>query len=104
MITDYHATFNPELQEDQHTKLVVDGRIRQDKVTPWWFRKVEGLVPKDTANPNQPAPQSEASRQAGNGKREKELVFWRKLTDDIEQDNLPLGLHITKRLIIEATL
>ncbi|UCZ55773.1 site-specific DNA-methyltransferase [Desulfurispirillum indicum] len=77
----FHATFkritDPELPEDQHTKLVVDGRIRQDEGGPWWFRKVEGWVPKDAANPN-------------NGQREKVLVVWRKLTDDIEQDNLML--------------
>ena len=50
------ATFkrmtDPELPEDQHTKLVVDGCIRQDADGPWWFRKVEGWVPKDPANPN----------------------------------------------------
>ena len=77
----FQATFkritDPELPEDQHTKLVVDGRIRQDEGGPWWFRKVEGWVPKDAANPN-------------NGQREKVLVVWRKLTDDIEQDNLML--------------
>ncbi|MGE4585589.1 MAG: DNA methyltransferase [Sphaerochaeta sp.] len=77
----YQATFkripDPELPEDQHTKLVVDGRIRQDEGGPWWFRKVEGWVPKDPANPN-------------NGQREKVLIVWRKLTDDIEQDNLML--------------
>lgn len=86
----FQATFkritDPELPEDQHTKLVVDGRIRQDEGGPWWFRKVEGWVPKDAANPN-------------NGQREKVLVVWRKLTDDIEQDNLMLDEWFEKNRI-----
>jgi adenine-specific DNA-methyltransferase len=86
----FQATFkritDPELPEDQHTKLVVDGRIRQIEGGPWWFRKVEGWVPKDAANPN-------------NGQREKVLVVWRKLTDDIEQDNLMLDEWFQKNRI-----
>jgi adenine-specific DNA-methyltransferase len=86
----FQATFkritDPELPEDQHTKLVVDGRIRQDEGGPWWFRKIEGWVPKDAANPN-------------NGQREKVLVVWRKLTDDIEQDNLMLDEWFQKNRI-----
>ena len=77
---------DPELPEDQHTKLVVDGRIRQDEGGPWWFRKVDGWVPKDAANPN-------------NGQQEKVLVVWRKLTDDIEQDNLMLDEWFQKNRI-----
>lgn len=65
------------LPEDQDTKLVVDGKIRQDADGPWWFRKLEGWVPNDPANPN-------------NGQREKVIVIWRKLTDDLEKDNLML--------------
>jgi len=68
---------DPELPEDQHTRLVVDGRIQQAADGAWWFRKVEGWVPKDPANPN-------------NGQQEKVLMVWRKLTGDLEQDNLML--------------
>lgn len=86
----FTATFkrikDPELPEDQHTKLVVDGRIRQIEDGPWWFRKVEGWVPADPANPN-------------NGQREKVLIVWRKLTDDIEQDNLMLDEWFQKNRI-----
>jgi adenine-specific DNA-methyltransferase len=86
----FHATFkritDPELPEDQHTKLVVDERIRQDEGGPWWFRKVEGWVPKDPANPN-------------NGQREKVLIVWRKLTGNIEQDNLMLDEWFQKNRI-----
>jgi len=100
----FQATFkritDPELPEDQHTKLVVDGRMKQvnEQSTMgndqpknndhccWWFRKVEGWVPKDPANPN-------------NGQREKVLVVWRKLTSDIEQDNLMLDEWFQKNRI-----
>ncbi|MGD9819550.1 MAG: site-specific DNA-methyltransferase, partial [Desulfomonilaceae bacterium] len=86
----FQATFkritDPELPEDQHTKLVVDGRIRQDEGGPWWFRKVEGWVPKDPTNPN-------------NGQQEKVLIVWRKLTGNIEQDNLMLDEWFQKNRI-----
>jgi adenine-specific DNA-methyltransferase len=86
----FQATFkrimDPELPEDQHTRLVVDGRIRQDEDGLWWFRKVEGWVPKDPANPN-------------NGQQEKILIVWRKLTDNIEQDNLMLDEWFQKNRI-----
>ncbi len=77
---------DPDLPEDQRTKLVVDGRISQDADGPWWFRKVEGWVPADPANPN-------------NGQQEKVLVVWRKLTGDIEQDNLMLDEWFLKNRI-----
>lgn len=74
---EFERLADPELPEDQHTKLVVNGRIRQDEAGPWWFRKVEGWVPKDPTNPN-------------NGQQEKVLIVWRKLTGDLEKDNLML--------------
>ena len=77
----YQATFkrltDPELPDDQHTKLVIDGELRSNATGSWWFRKVEGWVPKDASNPN-------------SGLREKVLIVWRKLTSDIERDNLML--------------
>lgn len=72
---DFRRIDDPELPEDQHTRLVVDGKIRQEPDGPWWFRKIEGWVPADPANPN-------------NGQREKVLIVWRKLTGDLEQDNV----------------
>ena len=63
---------DPDLPADSNTKLIVDGRIKQDPDGPWWFRKVEGWTTD------------------GNGGREKTLIVWRKLTGDIEQDNLML--------------
>jgi len=68
---------DPELPEDTQTRLVVDGRLTQDEKGPWWFRKVEGWVPADPNNPN-------------NGERQKVLIVWRKLTGQIEEDNLML--------------
>jgi adenine-specific DNA-methyltransferase len=77
---------DPELPEDQHTKLVLDGKLRQDAAGPWWFRKVEGWVPKEPQNPN-------------NGQKEKVLIVWRKLTDDLEKDNLILDEWFEKNRI-----
>nr|MCR5219541.1 site-specific DNA-methyltransferase [bacterium] len=77
---------DPELPEDQHTRLVLDGRIRQAEDGPWWFRKIEGWLPKDPANPN-------------SDQREKILIVWRKLTGDIERDNLMLDEWFLKNRI-----
>jgi adenine-specific DNA-methyltransferase len=68
---------DPELPEDQHTKLVVDGKIQQAADGKWWFRKLEGWVPADPMNPN-------------NGQKERVLIVWRKLTGNLEEDNLML--------------
>lgn len=68
---------DPELPEDQHTKLLVDGKIQLDDDGKWWFRKVEGWVPADRMNPN-------------NGIKEHVLIVWRKLTGKLEEDNLML--------------
>ncbi len=84
---------DPEVPPEQKTKLVLDGKLQQIKNPKseiskpvWWFRKVEGWVPKDPANPN-------------NGQREKVLIVWRKLTGDIEQDNLMLDEWFQKNRI-----
>ena len=77
---------DPELPQDQNTKLVVDGSIQQDASGLWWFRKVEGWMPKDPMSPN-------------NGQQEKVLVVWRKLTGNLEQDNLMLDEWFKKNRI-----
>ena len=86
----FNATFkretDPELPHDQETRLVVDGRLKQDVDGPWWFRMVEGWLPKDPANPN-------------NGLLEKILIIWRKLTDNIEEDNVVLDTWLENKRI-----
>ncbi len=86
---------DPEVPTDQKTKLMLDGKMKKinhetheplEQENIWWFRKVEGWVPKDPANPN-------------NGQQEKVLIIWRKLTDDIEQDNLMLDEWFQKTRI-----
>jgi adenine-specific DNA-methyltransferase len=68
---------DPELPEDQHTKLMVDGKIQLANDGKWWFRKLEGWMPADPMNPN-------------NGRKERVLIVWRKLTGNMEEDNLML--------------
>ena len=68
---------DPELPEDQHTKLMVVGKIKAADNGKWWFRKLEGWVPADPMNPN-------------NGQKERVLIVWRKLTGNLEEDNLML--------------
>ena len=77
----FNAKFNrvqdAHARQGQTTRLVLDGRLQQDDNGPWGLRKIEGWLPADPANPN-------------NGARDKVLIVWRKLTGDLEQDNLVL--------------
>lgn len=66
---------DPELPGDANTRLMLDGALKETDDGVWRFRKVEGytlLTPGD------------------HNDREKALVIWRKLTGDLEQDNLML--------------
>jgi adenine-specific DNA-methyltransferase len=82
---DFKRLPDPELPGDQHTRLKVDGNIRQNDTGHWWFRKIEGWVPKDTNAPN--------------GTLEKVMIVWRKLTGDLEKDNLMLDEWFQKNRI-----
>jgi adenine-specific DNA-methyltransferase len=81
---EFSATFkrveDKDIPVDQETKLVLDGKIKKathgDKL--WWFRKVEGWVPKDPLS-------------ISNSQHDKVLIIWRTLTDDLEKDNLMLN-------------
>lgn len=68
---------DPELPDDQKTKLTLKGRLRLDSEGKWLFRKVEGWIPKNRFTPN-------------DGAKENILVIWRALTGDLEQDNIVL--------------
>ncbi len=66
---------DPELPNDQTTRLILDGKLTEDVSGKWWFRKVEGRVcrlPGDKKN------------------MDKVLIIWRKLTGNLEEDNLML--------------
>ena len=75
----YGAAFkreeDPELPGDADTRLVLDGRLKETDDGPWRFRKIEGYALRT------PGDQSD---------RERVLVIWRKLTGDLEKDNLML--------------
>lgn len=77
----FTATFkrvpDADLPAGTDTRLQLDGRMTLAEDGPWWFRKVEGWVPKDRENPN-------------NGQKEKILIVWRTLTGNLEEDNLML--------------
>jgi len=77
---------DPEIPTDQKTKLVIDGKIKSTDAGEFWFRKVEGWMPSDPANPN-------------NGQQEKVLIVWRKLSGDLEKDNAVLDAWFQKNRI-----
>lgn len=89
---------DPELPENQHTRLTVTGwsgpdekghvktgSFKQAEDGPWWFRTVEGWVPRELSKPK--------------GDRDRVLIVWRKLTDDLEKDNLMLDCFFLRHRI-----
>lgn len=75
---------DPVLPKDQNTRLVCK-RIKPAESGPYWFRLVEGYTLK--------VPGDDSSRQ-------KTLVVWRKLTDDVEKDNAVLQHFLMEKLAI----
>jgi len=81
---DFDRIDDPEVPNDYKTKLILKGNLQQvneenktDNNFYWWFRKVEGWVPKNPASPN-------------DGHTEKVLIVWRNLSGDLEKDNAVL--------------
>lgn len=66
---------DPDLPKDAPRRLLVDGRIREDPDGSWWFRTVTGIT----------------------SDKRKTLVIWRKLTGDLEKDNLVLDEWFKKQ-------
>jgi adenine-specific DNA-methyltransferase len=73
-------TFNASFERDEEQRLRIKGKLAQSSDGQWWFRRVEGTT-KDGR---------------------KTLIVWRKLTGDIEKDNLALDSWMTDRLKIST--
>ena len=75
----YGAAFkrekDPELPEDGYERLVLNGSLKEADDGAWRLRRVEGYRFRAPGN---------------HSDRERVLVIWRKLTGDMEQDNLVL--------------
>ncbi len=72
--------FAADFEHDDQGRLRLKGRLRQDESGPYWFRLVEGTMPKG----------------------DRTLVVWRKLTGDSERDNLALEVWMTEKLKINT--
>ncbi len=68
-------TFVAAFERDSEKRLRLKGRLKQEAGGPYWFRTVTGTTP--------------------DGRRT--LVIWRKLTGEVEQDNLVLDEWFTKQ-------
>ncbi|MET0064034.1 MAG: DNA methyltransferase [Candidatus Thiodiazotropha endolucinida] len=66
---------DPELPKDGHTKLVIDGKLKETQDEAFALRKIEGWTCRTPGNTED---------------REKVLVVWRKLSDNLEEDNAVL--------------
>jgi adenine-specific DNA-methyltransferase len=78
---DFHRPEDPELPDDERTRLEIDGEMEADQDGDWWFRSVTGWVPSDPLRPD-------------DSEQEHVLVIWRTLTDDREQDNVMLNAYV----------
>jgi adenine-specific DNA-methyltransferase len=74
-----------EVAKDQPMRLAVKDNLTPAAEGPHWFRKVQGWMPRDRHKPH--------------GEREKVLIIWRTLTDDLEKDNAVLDTYFTKNRI-----
>jgi adenine-specific DNA-methyltransferase len=89
----FTATFErvqeKDVPKESPQRLVVKGSLKPvaEAVTSsgaetWWFRKVQGWMPRDRHKPH--------------GERDKVLIIWRTLTGDLEQDNAVLDTYFEK--------
>ena len=68
-------TFSAAFGRDSEKRLRLKGRLKQEADGPYWFRTVTGFMPDDRRT----------------------LVIWRKLTGELEQDNLVLDEWFTRQ-------
>lgn len=73
--TSFKREPDPELPGDDATRLILDGRMEESQEGKWLFRKVEGRVCRTPGDMNN---------------TDRVLVIWRKLTGNLEEDNLML--------------
>jgi adenine-specific DNA-methyltransferase len=72
--------FDAAFGRDQENRLQLDGKLKPQANGPWWFRIVEGNLPDGR----------------------KTLLVWRKLTGNLERDNLVLDVWMEDRLKIST--
>jgi len=85
-VAEFEREKDPELPDDQHTRLKVT-RFKEVDDGAHWFRIVEGYVRR--------TPGSDADK-------EKVMIVWRKLTDDPEQDAAALEALLEKYRVNQA--
>jgi adenine-specific DNA-methyltransferase len=68
-------SFKADFERDSEKRLHLKERLKQEANGPWWFRTVTGTTPDGR----------------------KTLIIWRKLTGNLEQDNLVLDEWFTKQ-------
>lgn len=73
-------SFEAVFERDSEKRLQLRGKLKQFSGGPWWFRIVEGVTPEGR----------------------KTLIVWRKLTGDLERDNLVLDVWMKDRLKIST--
>lgn len=73
-------SFAAAFDRDAEKRLQLKGRLKLDDKGRWWFRRVEGQTPDGR----------------------KALVVWRKLTGEVEQDNLVLDVWMKDKLKIST--
>lgn len=81
----FERVVEEDVPKDSPQRLVVKGNLKPVENGKWWFRKVQGWMPRDRHKPH--------------GERDKVLIIWRTLTGDLEQDNAVLDTYFTKNRV-----
>lgn len=81
----FERVVEKDVPKDSPQRLVVKGNLKPVENGKWWFRKVQGWMPRDRHKPH--------------GERDKVLIIWRTLTGDLEQDNAVLDTYFTKNRV-----
>ncbi len=71
----FYREEDSQLPQDQTTRLLLDGNIKENNNGKWHFRNVTGRVCRTSGDMNN---------------TDSVLIIWRKLTDNLEEDNLML--------------
>ncbi|MDN3407099.1 DNA methyltransferase [Pseudoalteromonas sp. APC 3218] len=89
---DFEREQDPDLPEDQNTRLKVKGRLKQVNAyecpsTKYQFRTISGFVPRKSGNDDL---------------KDSVLIIWRKLSDNLEEDAAVLEALLEKLQINQA--
>ena len=87
----FERVLDPDIPDDQSQKLALKQELQLDDAGQYWFRVVEGWIPREPLSPDDSA-------------KDEVLIIWRKLTGDIEKDNLVLNKWFKTTIVDDKSI